>query len=228
MPKVSKFESLNLQRTPPRNRENVQSFIEGIDYLQILRSFPSGSGARSLSRATQQRLSIPVLQLSYARTFENAAEMAESHYRTRMFFRWLLRKPKGAPDSVMAEGLSMTKKVAAQAGRVGDLERVQGRARLVMEEELSKKRDFPDPISRPLAESAAFLAGLKILEDMDFPQKSLYLADAERRWAFIEQGFGIYLFDNSMPYLLCARENGNNGALGDSAGGRGTPSFGKA
>lgn len=228
MATVSKFEAVNLPNVPKRNRESVQSFIESIDYLQMLRSIRNGSEARARSRATQSRLGIEVLQLSYAMSFEDAAEMARIHYRVENLFRSILRRPKGIPDSILNEGSHAAKAVAAEAGRGEALHAAQEKAKLVVAAELAKKREFPKEIATPLMASAGFLCGLKVLEDLDFPRQELYMANAMQRWAFIEQGFGIYLFDNAVPYLLAARENGNNGSPDDTSGDGGEASLGKA
>jgi hypothetical protein len=228
MATVSKFEAVNLPNVPKGNRESVQSFIEGIDYLQMLRSIRSGSDARALSRATQSRFGVQVLQLSYARSFEGAAEMARIHYRAENLFRSILRKPKRTPDSILNEGSHAAKAVAAAAGRGEAFNAAQEKTKLVVAAELAKKREFPKEIAMPLIASAAFLCGLKVLEDLNFPRQELYMANGIQRWAFIEQGFGIYLFDNAVPYLLAAMENGNNGSLDEESSGGGEASIGKA
>jgi hypothetical protein len=228
MATVAKFESVNLPGVPARNRENVQAFIEGIDHFQMLRSIGTGTEARARSRETQHRLEIPLLQLSYANSFEDAAVTAKQHYKTARFLRWLLRRPRMEPDSILYDGQNTAREAAFEAGRGEAFDAARDKARLVAADELSKRRKLPDEIALPIMNSAGFLCGLKTMEDLNFPGKSFYLAHAKLRWAFVEQGFGIYLFDYTMPYIIAARQNGDNGSTEGASRGGGRPSLGKA
>ncbi|MDE1865843.1 MAG: hypothetical protein KGH94_04375 [Candidatus Micrarchaeota archaeon] len=207
--KSRRFEKLNLPSLPERNAEGIREFIEGISSFSMLslsgRKLPEvPAGARVFSSST----------------LENAFKEANFAWACKDILRRVtFRKPMEL-DSIFEDGCRMIPVISKIHRRSSDVQLAMETARDVAKDELSRKISGAElmTMTAQIPISAAFMAGMKAVEDINFEGKRLFLDHASERWKLIEDGFCIYAYDGPAPYLFYQKGDGDSGGFGSRFG----------
>jgi hypothetical protein len=203
-PSVSRFERLELPGLPVKNADEVREFIEGITSRSML----------SLSGKT-----LPAMpngaKVFVSDTMWGAFSNAHSAWTAGDLLRKLgLKKPR-ARDSVLNKGLRTIRQIAGIHGRFFAARKAMDRTCTITKDELDRKISGEGAIliTRPIVLSAVFAAGIKTIEDINFDGRDLLVGHASERWKLIEDGFCIYAYDGTIPYIYYQKGDGSSGRL---------------
>jgi hypothetical protein len=200
---VTRFTELKFKSTPPKVAENVRKFIE--EDISAYSLFDLRAFKRSMDLPEGTRLYTGINPME-------ALVKASKAHGYRALLRGIFTGRKPVLDDMLDEGSAAIYCAGIASGRSSDMEGAIIKANVIMFDALvtKLKPDGQDitPIQLEICASAGLMAALKVLADVDFPYKVELNDHAQERWNFIDNGFGIYIYDRGIPYLYCVEKGG--------------------